>query len=235
MPLSEEQKVQLAELLGEAEQGDLPTGFVTQSTLQGRLSDKDKARQALEAKHAEEKAALEAAHAESAKTLKQLQREAMSAEEKRAADLAEQEARFAASETARATAAAEAAAASQLATDTWLDNQLANVFASSASPPANLATAVREAKAELGIGATLTEGKFSLSLTAEGQPVDKPGDALGAWYEKRSDLHGKAGGILPLRGGGHPRPGEPPPVDPLEGKSPIEQLKYATGVTSSTA
>jgi hypothetical protein len=235
MALSEEQKVQLAELLGEAEQGDLPTGFVTQSTLQGRLSDKDKARQALEAKHAEEMTALEAAHAESAKTLKELQREAMSAEEKRAADLAEQEARFAASETARATAAAEAAAANQLATDTWLDNKIGNILVKSGTPPHRLDTAIAEAKRELKIGATLTKGEFSLSLTTDGQPVDKPAEELGAWYQKRDDLHGKAGGVLPLRGGGHPRPGEPPPVDPLEGKSPIEQLKYATGVTSSTA
>jgi hypothetical protein len=221
MPLTDEEKAQLQELAGKLDAGDdlgdLP--FVHKAVLKGRLSDKDRARQQLEAQHQAELAELQTKHAEAKAQLKGYEDKGKSDDDKLKellqgyeTKIEAQDKRYEAERTARK---AE-----------FLRSRLQSLLGTSPMPPAQINHALVAAQHDLSPTVTDNDGKLSLTIMQDGIPAEKPSEVFAGWWEKQKHLHAARGNQLPPPGGGTP-PGDAPPKDPLEGMTPEQQLAYA--------
>lgn len=233
--LTDEQKTKLQELLADAEptdiEGWLPAAdAVPRSALKGRLSDKDKAAKALQAEYEKRLSALTGEHAAAMEELETLKAKDLTASEKIAAELAKRDNLIAAERKAREAESSRYAAERQARAQDYLEAQLSTQLASGKHKPVNLRHAMLVARDELDISVEDSDGKFSLSVTADGLPVDDPRQAISAWFEQQTHLQTKSGTEMPPPGAGHP-PGAPPPNDPLANLEPgAAQLSVALGL-----
>jgi hypothetical protein len=224
MPLTDEEKAQLLELAGKLEPSDdlsdLP--IVPKAVLKGRLSDKDTARQALEAQYKAEMEELQRKHSEATAKLKQHEDKGKSDDEKLKELLAGYEQK---SEAMEQRFEAEREARKAL----FLESQLQGLLGSSTAKPIQARHAMLAAMDELKPAVTEDDkGKLSLTIMQDGIPASKPGEVFAGWWEKQKHLHAAKGNQLPPPGGGHP-PGDPPPKDPLDGLTPEQQMAHGMG------
>jgi hypothetical protein len=224
MPLTDEQKAKLKELLAEADaedvEGFVPAeGVVPKSVLKGRMSDKDKAAQKLKDDYEAKLAELQQQHADATAKLGKYENEGKTAEELYAQQLAAQEQQTAAWERKHADAAALAEQRYDALKSKALREMVSEALAGTKVKPAYAPAALREALAENKLAVVDNDGQFSLQVTVDGLPADNPAEAIGQWWQKRTDLHEVKGAPSPSPGAGVP-PADPPPKDPLEGKTP---------------
>jgi hypothetical protein len=222
MPLTEEQKEQLAALMADADPGDIPVpkDYVPTATMTQRLKEKDK-------KLERERANLAAANATTAQELadaqarlKEIDDEALTAEQLRDQALTEANKRYEAQQKLTQEAQARADSLYQRQLEAFKRDSVTKLIAESGITPARPLTAVREAMAENNFSVVDPDGNgnFSLELTRDDLPVDNVAEGFGEWYKTRSDLHAVKGTQAVSPGAGRP-PGAPPPKDPLEGLS----------------
>lgn len=217
MPLTDEKRAELAALLAEAEPDDLGD-YVPKSVLKGRLSEKDKARQSLEADYQGRLSQLQQEHADAMAKLKEHEAKGKTAEQLFAEQLAQ-------AESAAAEAQARAEHLYEQRKADALRQELTALFDASDARPARVQTAIREAMAELNPKIDDINGNFALN------PETK--DDVGEWWKTRTDLHAAKGSGAPSPGASR-APGDPPPKDPLEGLTPEQQLQYAMRQSTST-
>lgn len=222
MPLTDEQKTALTAILPDLEPGDLP-GYVPQATLTSRLKDKDTKRKVAETTAGEALAALQADHDAATAKLKTFEDADKTAEQIRDRDLVEADKRFEAQKKLTEAATARGDDLYKAKAATFVRDSVTALIAASGVAAIQPLTAVREAMAENQFSVQDTDGTFSLQMTANGLPVDKPADSFGAWWKTRTDLHAKSGTELPAPGAGTP-PGDPPAADPLKGLTDAQVL-----------
>lgn len=218
MPLNDEQKAALTAILADAEPGDFP-GYVSQATLTSRLKGKDTKHQGEAATAAAVLADLQTKHDADQAELKTFRDKDSTADQIRDRDLIDAEKRFDAQKTLTEAEKKRGDALYTKAQVTFVRDSVAEMIAASGVVAAKLPTAIREAMAENQFSVVDSDGAFSLQMTANGLPVDKPADAFGQWWKQRTDLHVKGGTEMTSPGAGRP-PGEPLPKKPLEGLAP---------------
>jgi hypothetical protein len=203
MPLTDDEKAQLLELAGKIDPkddlSDLP--IVPKQVFKGRLSDKDRARQSLEAEYQAKLSDLQTQHAEVQAKLQEHEDKNKTAEQL-FADKIEQAETIAAEQRARAEKLYE-----QRRGDAMV-RELMALFDKSDAKPARVKTAIREAMAEIKPKVEDNDGDFAITADTK--------EAFDGWWPTRTDLHEARGTGLPSPGAGHP-PGDPPPSDPTEG------------------
>ena len=204
MPLTDEQKEQLAALLKEAEAADLGD-YVPKTTLKGRLSEKDRAREALQAEYEARLSQLQQEHSEAQKKLREHEDKNKTAEQLFAEKLQEAE-DLAAEQRVRAEQLYERARIDALR------REVMSLFDANPVKPARAQTAIREAIAELNPKVVDTDGVFSL-------PAEVP-EQFGDWWQKRTDLHAKSGTELTPPGAGTPPGDHKDKPRTLEGLAP---------------
>lgn len=220
MPLTDEEKAALVELVGKAEGDDfkeLPV--VPKDVLKGRLSDKDRAREALDAQYKAQLAELQQQHADAQAKLKEHEDKGKSEDQRLQEKLAGYE--------KKATALEQRFSAEHEARKSlFLESQLQGMLGASPSQPVNLVHAMLAARHELQPTVTSDDkGKLSLTIMQDGIPASKPHEVFAGWWEKQKHLHAAKGNQMPGPGGTTP-PGEQPPADPLEGKTPEQQMAH---------
>lgn len=230
MPLSDDERAAFDALASKAEgyapEGYTPEGFVHQSTLGARLAKQKEgltaAQQATAAELTAEREQREALEAE----LKSYRDKGKSEDELLAAQLAGKDTEIEAWK--KKAAEDRALADTHLANSQrmWQRNELIRMISESGVSPARMATALREAEAEIDMAVAGDPGAFALEMKdADGLPVDQPQEAFTGWWKEQKHLHGSRGSGIPAPGAGRP-PGDPPPPDPTAGMTEAQAWTY---------
>jgi hypothetical protein len=239
MPLDEKQKEQLRALLAEAEADDIEgyvpaDGVVPKATLKGRLSEKDKARQALQDEYEAKLADLKAQHDEKDAQLRKYTNKDKDAEQLLTEAIATKEQEIEAWKRKHSEADSLAAQRYERLKAKELREMVEDALAQTGIKPAVARTALPEALAENKLDVVDNDGNFSLKVMVDDLPADKPAEAIGQWWKTRTDLHEVKGSGTPSPGA-NGAPGDPPPKDPLAGLTPEQQVAVALskGATST--